>query len=188
VVLLIVYGAQLWTVAYHGLETVKEIFLLQPEDPFDWAPLLLSQFAHQGPWHLLANLGGLLAFGPLLERRLGSLSYTPLVLGVGILAGLAKVLVQAEPSWGASSFTLMLLSVWLVHGGLVVWGAHKIDGWPPSVARTLPWVLLAAVPVGDLYLFPRGGGTLAHVFSFLAALPVIAWLCHSGRPASSGGP
>jgi hypothetical protein len=67
--LLVVYGAQLWVFATYGFGTVKEFFLLQPENPFHWTPLLLSQFAHQGHWHLLANLGGLLAFGPLVETE-----------------------------------------------------------------------------------------------------------------------
>jgi hypothetical protein len=75
----------------------------------------------------------------------------------------------------------MLLSAWLVHGTLVRWGAHKTWGWAPRVAHTLPWVFLATVPLFDLYLLPRGGGTLAHVFSFLAALPLIAWLFHADR-------
>lgn len=102
-----------------------------------------SMFLHGGFDHLLFNLFAIFVFAPPLEYLLGSLKYTALFLGSGIIGNIASVLLN-EPytvSVGASG------AIYGVYGAyiyMIIFAKHMLD----AASRKTVQVLLV---IGVIY-------------------------------------
>lgn len=67
----------------------------------EWWRLVLPIFMHIGVWHLLTNAIGLLIFGSMAERLLGSPAYLSIYLVTGVLGNVASFV--ADPALGAGA-------------------------------------------------------------------------------------
>ncbi|QZA88940.1 rhomboid family intramembrane serine protease [Salinarchaeum sp. IM2453] len=88
----LVFGLQL-VLQQFGVNTVQYIALDTFHVAYVWT-WITAIFAHGGFAHIAMNSIVLYFFGPLLERRAGSKSFTLLFIGSGVLAGLGQILIS----------------------------------------------------------------------------------------------
>ncbi len=146
-----------WLTSTFALST--RTLLTQP-----WG-LVTSIFLHANLTHLFFNMLALFFFGPILERRIGSMRFLALFFGSGILAGLAQVIVfPASAVLGASG------AIFGVLGALTV--------LMPDMVIYLYFVpikmVYATILFAALDLFPMLAGTpdgIAHI-AHLAGLAI----------------
>jgi rhomboid protease GluP len=130
----------------------------------EWWRVVTANLLHGGVEHLLLNVLGLLALGPLVERVLGSARST-LVLGAAALGGMgAGLLAEYEMAVGASGVVFGLAGALL---------ALEL-GW--SVRLPVGW----RVPRGWLIAALVGDGILSFV------MPSVAAAAHAGGLAAGG--
>lgn len=115
-----------------------------PLDARPWT-LLLATYAHAGPFHLAANVVGLLLVGPLVERGTSRLRFHAFVAGSGALAGVSEVVVSGFVGppvsvLGASGAVFALLGYALVGNRVVGRVFDRIE-----VDRSLTLGLFVAV-------------------------------------------
>jgi len=87
----------------------------------EWWRLVTSMFVHDSAWRLLLNMTALLQVGLLLERLVGSLTFSVVYLVAGVLASLLALSTsQGTPVFGASAAVFgiygLLMASWM-------WGA-----------------------------------------------------------------
>jgi membrane associated rhomboid family serine protease len=80
----------------------------------EWWRLFTAMFLHGGVLHLLFNMYALWLFGPVLERRFGSVPYASLYAAGGLAGGLLyQLLGSGAPAVGASGAIFALLGALL---------------------------------------------------------------------------
>ena len=129
------------------------LFVLAPPIALRPWTLLTSVYAHAGFGHLLSNAVALLLVGTLVERRTTRLRFHAFFVAVGMLAGVAQVVV----------------------GGLVTFGAVGVLGASGAIFGCLGYLLagnrLAGGILARLPLSPRG--TAAAVVVVAGALALL---------------
>jgi membrane associated rhomboid family serine protease len=81
----------------------------------EWWRALTAIFAHGGLLHLVFNLLALLSFGPLVERRIGSLRFAGLYFGAGFASLFAHALYRPGlPVVGASGAIFGILGILII--------------------------------------------------------------------------
>ena len=80
-----------------------------------WYRLFSSAFLHGGLMHVMFNMWALYAFGPDLERRVGSLAFAALYLGAAVAGGAAYFYLGRDGGYavGASGAIFGLFGAWL---------------------------------------------------------------------------
>jgi membrane associated rhomboid family serine protease len=134
----------------------------------EWWRVFTAMFLHGGVLHLLFNMYALWLFGPVLERRFGSLSYAALYVAGGLGGGMLYQLIGSEaPAVGASGAIFALLGALLAasyrqrqtRAGAAVFGQLGIllainlalplfvgnIAWQAHVGGLLAGILIAAV-------------------------------------------
>jgi membrane associated rhomboid family serine protease len=153
---------------------------LEPTVPFPIAGTLLSAlFLHADLAHLLINMGLLLAFGPLIERRVGFWRALVIFLAGGLLGGLAQI--AANPLTlasllGASGAIAALIGAALIVPRasyhtliMVAWGSMQAAGLFDAMVNTR-WIS------GGLAIWSHLGGLVA------GALLMLIWRRYSRGP------
>jgi len=120
-------------------------------DQGEWWRLLTAMFLHGGVLHLMFNMYALWLFGPVLERRFGSLSYAAIYLAGGISGGMLFQLLGEGAAVGASGAIFGLLGALLAasyrqrhtRAGAAVFGQLglllAINLALPLVLRNIAW-------------------------------------------------
>ena len=100
---------------FPGLHIVARFSQYPPlVDAGEWWRLLTAMFLHGGVLHLLFNMYALWLFGPVLERRFGSVSYASLYVAGGLTGGmLYQLLGSNAAAVGASGAIFGLLGALL---------------------------------------------------------------------------
>ena len=81
----------------------------------DWWRAVTAIFSHGGILHLAVNLLALVSFGPLVERKIGSLRFIGLYFGAGFSSLLAHALYRPEiPVVGASGSIFGILGLLMI--------------------------------------------------------------------------
>ncbi len=139
---------------------------------FEWWQPITSQFLHGGWFHLIMNCFFLLAFGVVLEARLGQLGFLALYLAGGCVAGFAQMYIgywmdpshAGVPAIGASgSVSALMGAVFALHPRANIRG-YSIPQFAPAMV-SMKWMIAFAVAV-DIIRTMRGGSgiaTLAHL-------------------------
>ena len=128
----------------------------------EWWRLLSASFLHGNLWHLIGNLGALVALGTLVEaydRR----ARAPLAYLAGAIAGsLASTLLLAASSVGASAGVLGLLGFLLMAGG----DATASRAWMRKGLLRLMMMIATTGLVGYFFIDNAGhaGGVLGGAF------------------------
>ena len=83
----------------------------------EWYRLLTAAFLHDGPMHILFNMYALSAFGPQLERQVGSLAFALLYLAAAAAGGAAFYLFPQGAGFavGASGAIFGLFGAYVAH-------------------------------------------------------------------------
>ena len=142
-------------------------------------PLVTAMFLHAGPFHLLANLAFLVAFGLEVERRTGAARFAALFLGCGLLAGALHVAMAPGsfvPTVGASGAVSGVLGGW--------WRVARRAAHPPGLGRVPALALLvlwlgAQLAAGLAEGPGAGEAGWAHLGGFVAGLLAGPWLARS---------
>lgn len=81
-----------------------------------WQPvgLIGYMFLHGGFWHLAFNMLYLWIFGSAVCEKVGSLAYTGLFLGLGVMAGVVHVILDGSTAVGASGAINGMIGFYLV--------------------------------------------------------------------------
>lgn len=181
VLLVVTYLAQKGVELMAGHGAMVEFFRIEPEDPLALVPLVLSPWAAESLQHFALNLGGLVVFGPSVERNLESVPYTLFVVALGVIAGPYKAGVQGVSSWGASRFTVALAGAWFTASPRAQ-GMRELlfSPYPPQIGRTAPWFVFPLAGVFEYSLAVMGieamgySPNLTHGLGFLLAAPLAA--------------
>ncbi|MEO3946053.1 rhomboid family intramembrane serine protease [Gorillibacterium sp. CAU 1737] len=161
------YGAMYKTDAFSaeaiGLAAVPE-----------WWRFIASTFLHNGAYHLLFNMFGLLVFAPPLERTLGSVRYTIFYLATGVMGNLLSYPLNSMGyvGVGASGAIYGIYAAYIYMG---FFGERRLD---PSSRQTIVTIVI----VGALYSFiVPNVDVYAHLGGFLGGFLLMAVL--SRRPS-----
>lgn len=196
--LLVVYTWELRVLSMGGAPAWESLFYLPPDGTFSLTQVLLSPLAHESASHLLANVVGLLVAGPHVEERLGSPAFAAAVLVLGLGVGPIKVWIQGDGSLGSSRYTVFLASVWVVHGPAIRrLQIHYLEtqeelpirfGGPVRwIGAWFPWINYTVVGATILLRFAVAEGNVAHLMSYIASVPVVAWWAlEDRRPGEKG--
>lgn len=147
---------------------------------FSWWQPISYQFLHDplGIAHIASNMIFLLAFGPVVEGRLGHLGFLGLYLIGGALAGLLQIAMTGGSVIGASGSVSVVAGAFLaLHPRGTVHGLWLL---PPSrVAMSAAWLLglYAAIDLVNTFTdflgaTRTGVGTIAHLGGLLFGLSV----------------
>lgn len=139
--------------------------------------LLASAYLHIGVVHLLMNLSGLFAFGPALERSLGSVRFLVLYV-VAALGGSLLVCVVYEPNQGVAGgsgalFGLMgAILAMNMRSGRHLFAFLAYEGPRRMIGSIVVWLLLGATPLLPVSNTGHIGGLLAgFAVTFLWLVP-----------------
>jgi membrane associated rhomboid family serine protease len=150
---------------------VPQLVLLRP-----WA-IVTYMFLHSGLMHLLFNMMALFFFGPRVEDRLGSRSFTILYFVSGITGALLSFIFSpASPIIGASAgvFGVMLAFAYY-------WPDTPIHIWGiiPVPARILV-IITTVLALFSGFSGARGGvAHFAHLGGYVGAFAYLKWLGRS---------
>ncbi|MFH1331651.1 MAG: rhomboid family intramembrane serine protease [Actinomycetota bacterium] len=135
-------------------------------DQGEWWRVLTAMFLHGGVLHLMFNMYALWLFGPVLERRFGSLSYAALYLAGGISGGMLFQLLGDGAAVGASGAIFGLL-------GALLAASYRQRQTRAGAAVFGQLGLLLAINLA-LPLFVRNIAWQAHVGGLLAGILIAA--------------
>lgn len=206
VLLIFVYGAQRVSILALGPGMMESLFRVDPRSPFAPIPMALSPWAAKSVSHFVGNLGALAIFGPYIERQVDSGPFTLFVVLLGVLAGPYKAALHGIPSWGASRFTVAIVSAWFIHNPKAdrIWrivlplsplSFRRVAPWFVFTLGGVTWYSLAVAEVAVLGYSPH----LAHGLALLLGAPIAGWCtldqiphrhtgtCQSGMRGTSGG-
>ncbi len=154
---------------------------------FHWWQPITSQFLHGGWFHLIMNCFFLLAFGVVLEARLGRLGFLAFYLAGGCAAGFAQMYIgywidphsAFVPAIGASgSVSALMGAVFALHPRANIRGI-AIPQFSQALV-SVQWMIAFAIAVDLIRTFRGGSGiaTLAHLgglgFGFAIGLLLLA--------------
>lgn len=151
---------------------------------FDFG-LIGHMLAHADMLHLLGNMIFLWAFGNALCCTLGTIRYSVLYLGLGLVSGFGHLIVSDDPAIGASGAICGVVGVVLalfplnrVHFTWIFGVAYLRDfAWPA-------WWLGAVWIAFDLYGAITGGGNIAygaHLAGYASGICLGLYLLHAGK-------
>lgn len=193
-----------WVVAVFAPGLYSSLFLLRSSHlPFVWT-WITSVFAHDlGFAHIAFNSIALYFFGPIVERRLGSVKFTALFLIAGVVAGLgqtvtALALGETSAVVGASGAIMAVLGVLTVLNPNL-----RVYLW--FILPMPLWVLTIGFAVISLFFVAEGGiaaGNIAHLAHLSGLVIGLAYgervkragiaapeqLKFGGGPGGPGGP
>jgi rhomboid protease GluP len=141
----------------------------------DWWRLFTALFIHFGLAHIVANMGTLVVFGPLVERFYGSTRYLLIYLVAGVFGNLCSI--SAHPgvnSAGASG------AIFGIFGALLATLARRRDHIPPDILRPVFNVTLLFIG-WSVYGSLKNAGIdyVAHAGGFAAGL-ILGWASMPG--------
>jgi rhomboid protease GluP len=145
----------------------------------DWWRLLTAPFLHFGVFHLCVNLLVLARFGPLAERRYGSLRLLSLFLFAGVITGMTSALQDPmQCSAGASG------AIFGVFGALFAYRLRR--GHEPGAAIGRPRPLMFGFVAYGLYngLMHPAIDNVAHLGGLIAGLLLGLALAPPADPAA----
>lgn len=157
------------------------LFALAPPVSVRPWTLLVSVYAHAGVAHLVSNAAVLVVVGLVVERVTTRWRFHAFFAGIGVLAGLAQVLVAdfvgpAAAVLGASGAVFGLLG-YLLAGNPVT---DAVLGWLPLSGRVRVALLLALAAGATLLTAGPGVALVAHFTGF--ALGLASGRVHLLRP------
>jgi membrane associated rhomboid family serine protease len=133
----------------------------------EWWRAFTSMFLHANFTHILLNMWALLLFGPVLERRYGSLSFTSLYLASGLGGSAVYYLLgRSEPAVGASG------AIFGLFGALIV-ATYRQRHTPAGRAIFSQLVILLLINL-SLPLIIQGVAWEAHVGGLVAGMAITA--------------
>ena len=170
------------------------------------AEAMTSMFGHASWSHLVGNMVFLVAFGPLVESRLGHLRYLALYLAAGVAAAALQASAMLAftpheatvPMIGASGAISGVVAAYIViqpFQRVLVWVLPTFFLRVPAIALLGVWFLLQALEASLSVSTPdanAGVAFFAHVGGFLAGLAAAtllvrdAWTRRIGH--AGGGP
>jgi membrane associated rhomboid family serine protease len=142
------------------------------------ATLVTAQFLHASVPHVAINMLFLAAFGPAIERSVGTLRFLAFYLACGVLGNLAQISTDPAshvPEIGASGAIAGVLGAYIVR-----FPSEPLFLRVPAFVVIGLWAAGQFVhgfgPVSANVLSERGGGTayFAHIGGFLAGVLSIA--------------
>jgi membrane associated rhomboid family serine protease len=152
---------------------------LKRGESFSAAQLLSYQLVHAGPLHLVGNMVFLFVFGNAVNAKLGHLPFLGCYFGLGVLAGLAWLLLGHGPEVvGASGAIMGLVGVFLVlfpKNDVTVLYALSL-GRAGSVSVPAFLVILSYM-VSDLLGAAFGSGPVAYVAHLVGLFAGAALAC-----------
>jgi len=143
-------------------------------DQGEWWRLLTAMFLHGGVLHLMFNMYALWLFGPVLERRFGSLSYAAMYVAGGISGGMLFQLLGEGAAVGASGAIFGLL-------GALLAASYRQRHTRAGAAVFGQLALLLAINM-TLPLFLGNIAWQAHVGGLLAGILIAAVWDHMPLP------
>jgi membrane associated rhomboid family serine protease len=148
-------------------------YALHPDrETFHVWQLVTYEFVHGDFWHLLGNMLFLFCFGNAVNAKLGHLLYVGVYLGLGVVAGLAYVIVtDATPLVGASGAIAGVTGVFLILyplNEIAVWTFRSMI-YSGDVWRFPSWLFILFYMAWDLF------GTMK-----LTGESGVAYVCHLG--------
>jgi membrane associated rhomboid family serine protease len=165
-----------------------------PDSPNPLVTLVSAMFIHAGLLHLIGNMLFLWIFGDNVEDAMGHVAYLLFYLFVGVLAGLAQVVVTPDstvPAVGASGAIAGVMAAYLVLYPratvhvlipiiIIPWFTHL-----PAVVLMVAWFAIQLVSgLGEFGARATGGeggvAWFAHIGGFVAGL-VLVWFFRTRR-------
>jgi membrane associated rhomboid family serine protease len=154
--------------------------------------LVTYLFVHGGVLHLFGNMLFLFCFGNAIDAKLGHPLFLGLYLALGILAGLAWLVLGSGPVIGASGAIMGITGVFLV-----LYPVNEVTVWDllwmrlTGDALRLPsWVFIVFYMALDLYgtlSRDQGVAYIAHLGGELAGIGIASALILTGRIQSGRG-
>jgi len=133
----------------------------------EWWRAITSMFLHAGFTHVLLNMWALLLFGPVLERRYGSVSFASLYLASGLGGSAVYYLLgRSEPAVGASG------AIFGLFGALII-ATYRQRHTPAGRAIFSQLVILLLINLSLPLIIP-GVAWEAHAGGLIAGMAITA--------------